>query len=131
MRTAKPSSSRAWDIHAEAHQKPVDTIRWNVPYSAGVLMAMTIKAAAGAFDYQRNLCFTHRFQETALGLRRGAIDLVGQHDAGEIGPGMNSNSCFCRLNMETPTMSKAEIAGESNALERTVQRSGKLCASVV
>src|SRR5437016_2271986 len=30
-----------------------------------------------------NLCYTHRFQETALGLRRGAIDLVSQHDVGE------------------------------------------------
>ena len=30
-----------------------------------------------------NLRFAHRFQETALGLRRSAIDLVGQHDVRE------------------------------------------------
>ena len=41
----------------------------------------TGKRIGGVFD--RHLIFVHRFQQRALGFRRGAIDFVGKNDVGE------------------------------------------------
>jgi hypothetical protein len=73
-----------------------------------------------------NLCFTHRFQEAALCLRRRAIDLVGQHDVGEDRTRYKLKPLFLSIKHgDTHDVRRQEIAGELNALERTIQRSGQ------
>src|SRR6185295_5407186 len=73
-----------------------------------------------------NLCFTHRFQETALSLRRGAIDLVSQHDVGKDRTRYELKLLFLPIEHGNPDdVGRQEIAGKLNALERTVKRSSQ------
>ena len=39
----------------------------------------------------RNPVLLHRLQQGGLGLRRGAVDLVGEDDVGEDGPGCENH----------------------------------------
>ena len=117
--------------NTEAHQKPVELGLWKRERPVifgGILRGNDHK---GLLKWMRliidgNLCFTHRFQEAALGLRRGAIDLIGQHDVGEDRTRYELKSLFLPVKHgDADDVGRQEIARELNALERTVKRSGQ------
>ena len=73
-----------------------------------------------------NLCFAHCLQETALRLRCGAIDLVCQHDVGKNRSGYELKALFLPVKHgDTDDVGRQQVAGELNALERAIQRSGQ------
>ena len=117
--------------NTEAHQKPVE-----LGFRKGkrpVIFGRILRGDdhKGLLKRMRliidgNLCFTHRFQETALGLRRGAIDLVGQHDVGKDRTRYELKPLFLPVKHgDADDVGRQQIAGELNALERTVKRSGQ------
>src|SRR4029077_3429052 len=74
--------------NTEAHQKPVELGFWKGEGSVIFGRILRGDNHKRLLKWMRlivdgNLCFTHRFQETALGLWRGAIDLICQYNIGE------------------------------------------------
>ena len=69
-----------------------------------------------------NLCLAHRFQKTALSLRRGAIDLIGQYNIGKDWARYELESLFLPIEHgDADDVGRQEVAGELNAFERTVE----------
>ena len=73
----------------------------------------------------RDLGFAHRFQEAALCFRRRAVDFVGQDD---VGKDWSRHEFKCLLlpveDGDANDIGWQQIAGELNALERAVERTG-------
>ena len=70
-----------------------------------------------------DLTFGHRFEQRALRLRRGAVDLVGEQQAGEDRAGMEAKLRRLALVYAHPdNVRRQQVAGELHALE--VEREG-------
>ena len=74
----------------------------------------------------RDLGAVHDLQERGLGLGRGAVDLVGQHDVGENRPGLE-DKLLERLIVDRDAghIGGQQVAGELDAGERAVHRAGE------
>ncbi len=69
-----------------------------------------------------HLAFIHGFEQCRLGLGRGAIDLVGQHDVGKNRSALELKPLLVRgVNRNSQHIGRQHVAGELNALKRTVQ----------
>ena len=61
-----------------------------------------------------DLLFAHRFEQRRLRARRGAVDLIGQHDVGEDRAGLEIELCWrCCCKIETPSTSPGRRSGVS------------------
>ncbi len=70
------------------------------------------------FSLGGDLPFLHGFEQRALGLRRGAIDLVGQHHLGEDGTRMKMEGAAAAIeDRHAEDVRRQHVAGELDALE--------------
>jgi acyl-CoA synthetase (NDP forming) len=68
-----------------------------------------IEIVACAFD--GDLALAHRFEQCALGARRGAVDFVREEDIGKDRPFVNRNSWVRGSSTETPRISDGRRSG--------------------
>ena len=71
----------------------------------------------------RNLVLVHRLEQRALCLRRGAVDLVGQHDLGDhrAGPKLELAALLIE-DRDTGDIGRQQVGRELDALERAADR---------
>ena len=72
---------------------------------------------------ERNLRFTHRFQQTTLCFRRRSIDFIRQHDIGEYRTRHKLKRLFLTVEYrDTHDIGRKQITRELNAFERAIER---------
>ena len=70
-----------------------------------------------------DLRFVHGFEQSGLRFRRGAIDLVGQHDVGENRAGLELELLLDGVeDADADDVAGQHVRGELDALKRTVER---------
>ena len=73
-----------------------------------------------------HLPLLHRFQQRALGLGRGAVDLVGQDQLGEDRAGMKHEGfALAFVDGRAKDVGRQQVAGELNALVLQAQTAGQ------
>ena len=105
----------------DAHQEAVE-LRFGQREGAD-LMHRVLRGDDEERARQRWVCpsavtwpFFHRFEQGALRLGRGAVDLVGEHQLREQGPGRKRNA-LCRARRSNPDIGRQQVAGELDARE--------------
>ena len=100
--------------------------RGNVPsYSIGFSVARTTNGSGRRVGYtvDGDLSLFHCFQQRGLGLRRGAVDLVGEDELGDDGTGPVFEATGLLVEDVDPGhIAGEEIGGELDALEGTADR---------
>src|SRR6185436_10277225 len=115
----------------DAHQEAVE-LRFRQRESAhlmgGILRGYDeegLRQAPG-LAFGRHLMLLHRLEEGALGLGRGAVDLVGEDDLGENRPRMKLESPgFTVVDRYPENVGRQEVARELYALEAQSQGGGE------
>jgi hypothetical protein len=78
------------------------------------------------FPFRRDLSFFHCFEQRALSLGRGAIDLVGQDQLGKDGSWMEVKAAAVAVeDRDAENVCRQHVAGELNALKIQAQHPGQ------
>ena len=89
-------------------------------YSTGFCVATTMKGCGRTrrSRLDRHRALVHRLEQRRLRLRRGAVDLVGQHDVGEDRPGVELEAVRCRVeDGDADHVGRQRVARELDAPE--------------